>query len=50
MRGGTDDNNFVCNRRAGTVGGRDCKVKEMLCGGGRCVCLCMQSYFGPIIW
>lgn len=40
MRGGTDDNNFVWNRRAGTVGGRDGKVKEMLRGGGRCVCAC----------
>lgn len=49
MRGGTDDNNFVWNRRAGTVGGRDGKVKEMLRGGGRCVCLCVQSYFGLII-
>lgn len=32
------------------LGGCEDKVKELLRGGGRCLCLCMRGYSCPIIW
>ena len=53
MRGGAGDSNFFSSfflQQIGwKVGGYDDKVKEMLCGGGRCARLCVWGYFCPVI-
>lgn len=41
VRGGTGDRIHFATDWPEKVGGCDDKVKEMLCRGGRCVCLCM---------
>lgn len=53
MRGGAGDSNFFLifflQQIGWKVGGCDDKVKEMLCGGGRCAHLCVWGYFCPVI-